>query len=114
MRLERLRWNHGGGEGGCGCGGHGSSWLDDEELVRWDGADDDELVCHCAEVTKAVVVKAIRDGAYTLPLLKVLTGLGRGSPCPNNHQCLTHLQPLLKLYGQTTLAGALQEVEPEK
>ena len=33
-----------------------------------------ELVCYCANVTKAAILKAMRDGAKTLPDIKEMTG----------------------------------------
>lgn len=104
---------HQDGECGCGCGCGSSSSYEEEALQEWKDAPDDRIVCHCAEVSKGKIVETIRNGAYTAPLVKVLTGLGRGRPCPNDNGCVTTLNILLKLYGQTTLTDAFIPIESE-
>jgi NAD(P)H-nitrite reductase large subunit len=105
---------HQDGECGCGCGCGGGSSADEALLSEWREAPDDRLVCHCAKVDKNTIVGVIRSGAFTAPLVKIITGIGRGRPCPRKHHCLEILDVLLKIYGQTTLADALAPLEEKK
>lgn len=41
----------------------------------------DEIICYCARVTRATIVKAIADGAKTLADIQQMTGAGIGSRC---------------------------------
>jgi NAD(P)H-nitrite reductase large subunit len=106
--ARRSELFHQGDGCGCGCGCGGGDDLEGRELATyWQSAPDDATVCVCAGVDKRAVVATIRNGAFTAPLVKVLTGIGRGNPCPTGHGCLRHLPVLLELYGQTTMSDAL-------
>ncbi len=110
MTIRRILWHQEeGGSCGCGCGcGDGSAKLPNSKRLKfWEEAADDTIVCECARVDKRTIVEAIRNGAFTAPLIKVLTGIGRGTSCTTGHECLHHLTYLLQLYGQTTLSDAL-------
>lgn len=86
---------------GCGCGGHGEG-PGIPPSRDWAAAGDEEIVCHCGQVTKRAIVEAIELGAYTLPLLKTLTGAGRGKRCaetnPRGESCEADLATLLERY----------------
>lgn len=81
-----------------------------DTLRAWREAPGDAVACPCQGVTKAQVVSAIEAGAYTLPLLKTMTGAGRGSDCkrlhPSGVSCEGDLQALLELYA-TPPAGTV-------
>ena len=87
---------------GCGCGGHAPSFSDMDLGIDWARAPADELVCACAGVSKARVLEAIEQGAYTLPLLKILTGAGREDACreknPRGRSCHPDLLELIRIY----------------
>jgi NAD(P)H-nitrite reductase large subunit len=100
---------HGHGGCGCGCGSHGGQFLKMDLGLDWAAAPDDEIVCGCAGVDKAAVVKAIEMGAYTLPLIKTLTGAGRGSDCeqtnPRGRCCRPDIEELIRIYAQDRPLG---------
>ena len=87
---------------GCGCGGQGQ--LPPASRDHWAKAAPQEMVCPCLGLNKAAIVRAIQDGACTLPLLKVMTGAGRGADCarlhPAGRSCEADLAALLALYAQ--------------
>ncbi|KIX14556.1 hypothetical protein X474_08155 [Dethiosulfatarculus sandiegensis] len=60
------------------------------------------MLCPCAGVTKEMVVKAIAQGADSLPLLKVMTGAGRANQCrdknPLGRSCELDLLKMLAIY----------------
>ncbi|MBU2468877.1 MAG: (2Fe-2S)-binding protein [Proteobacteria bacterium] len=91
------------GHGGCGCGCGGAPALDNELARRWRDAPDDEAVCPCAGVDKGAVKAAIAAGAYTAPLVKAMTGVGREAGCRQRRECQADLGVLVALYadGQT-------------
>jgi hypothetical protein len=86
---------------GCGCGGHSSPTPSGRD---WASADSSEIVCPCLGLGKAAICAAIQAGAFTLPLLKVMTGAGRGGDCarlnPWGRSCEADLAALLRLYAQ--------------
>jgi NAD(P)H-nitrite reductase large subunit len=98
---------------GCGCGNHGGGQDHPDKPRQWESVPDDEIICHCSKITKKVLVDAIRNGAYTVPLLKVLTGIGRTKPCPNNHECVRDAMELVQIYGTTTLSDALVSLDED-
>ncbi len=63
--------------------------------------DDSDLICYCCEVDKLTIVKAIKDGANTLALIKDATGACTGSRCkelnPNKRCCSKEINQLIKL-----------------
>ncbi len=87
-------------QGGCGCGcGCGETPILDNELTRrWREAPDSEMVCPCAGVDKGAVKAAIAAGAFTAPLVKVMTGVGREAECRQRKQCAGDLEVLVALY----------------
>jgi hypothetical protein len=58
-------------------------------------------------VTKKVLVDAIQMGAYTLPLVKTMTGAGRVRRCdennPSGRSCEADLAELIRLYGSPSM-----------
>jgi NAD(P)H-nitrite reductase large subunit len=98
---------------GCGCGGHGDDTAHPHEPRQWEAIDDEEIICHCSKISKKTLVDAIRNGAYTIPLLKILTGIGRTKSCPNNHECVHDAMELVQVYGTTTLSDALISLDEE-
>lgn len=86
---------------GCGCGGHASAGGARRD---WASAGPGQVVCPCLGLDKAAILRAIRDGAFTLPLLKVMTGAGRGADCARSHSeghsCEADLLALLALYAE--------------
>lgn len=88
---------------GCGCGG-GSLGAASRD---WAAAPDAEIICPCLGLSKGQVLAAIQAGAYTLPLLKVMTGAGRGRDCaalhPLGRSCQADLDEMLRLYAQAPL-----------
>lgn len=99
---------------GCGSGGHGDDSTQAETPKQWEAVADEEIICHCSNISKKTIVNAIRNGAYTVPLLKILTGIGRTRPCPNDHHCVIDAMELVKVYGTTTLSDALIVLDDEK
>jgi hypothetical protein len=91
---------------GCGCGHHdeGDHSLRLAPTRDWTLAGDEETVCYCQTISKGALVEAIRQGAYTLPLLKTMTGAGRGRQCKQRHPdgrgCEADLEELVRLYAQ--------------
>ena len=85
----------------CGCGSHASVGPAGRD---WAAAGPDEVVCPCRGLSKAAILEAIAAGAFTLPLLKTMTGAGRGRDCktlhPEGHDCQADLAALLDLYAQ--------------
>jgi NAD(P)H-nitrite reductase large subunit len=90
----------------CGCGCHDSENKASKptDLPDWAQAPGETLVCHCGQVSKSKIVEAIRLGAYTLPLVKTMTGAGRGNDCeaknPLGRCCIPDIQELIRLYHQ--------------
>lgn len=88
---------------GCGCGGHGQASPGLDLGIDWASADETEIVCPCRGVNKGQVLAAIEQGAYTLPLLKTMTGAGRGGDCrtinPRGRSCEADLARLLEIHG---------------
>lgn len=82
----------------CGCGCGGTVPLDNELARRWREAPDNEPVCPCAGVDKGAVKAAIAAGAYTAPLVKAMTGLGRETACRQRRECAADLEVLVALY----------------
>lgn len=83
---------------GCGCGCGDSTPLDTEQARRWREAPDDEAVCPCSGVDKGAVKAAIAAGAYTAPLVKAMTGVGREAGCRQRRECSADLEVLVALY----------------
>jgi NAD(P)H-nitrite reductase large subunit len=85
----------------CGCGGHTRPSPAGRD---WSQAGAGEIVCPCLGLSKAAILAAIQAGAFTLPLLKVMTGAGRGRDCarfnPLGRSCEADLAELLRLYAQ--------------
>ncbi|MFH1033773.1 MAG: hypothetical protein V1806_04640 [Pseudomonadota bacterium] len=86
---------------GCGCGGHSSPGPAGRD---WASAAPGEMVCPRRGLDKAAIVAAIEAGAFTMPLLKVMTGAGRGTDCqhvnPLGRSCEADLAQLLRLYAR--------------
>lgn len=86
---------------GCGCGGHASPAPSGRD---WAAASDSQIVCPCLGLSKSAIRAAIAAGAFTLPLLKIMTGAGRGRDCAHKHplgrSCEADLAELLRLYAQ--------------
>lgn len=74
---------------------------------------DEEVVCECGKVTKRAIVDAVKNGASTLPLIKIITGAGRGRPCPNDHGCLVDVREIIARYGTTTISDSLRSMDEE-
>lgn len=87
---------------GCGCGHHHGATGLNYDGPDWITQPDDTLVCHCMGVTKAEVLAAINQGAYTVPLLKIMTGTVNGKQCKEKHPlgrtCEVDLEELIRLY----------------
>ncbi|MFZ5587911.1 MAG: (2Fe-2S)-binding protein [Thermodesulfobacteriota bacterium] len=83
---------------GCGCGGGSAG----EPARDWSAAGPETLVCPCLGLDKAAVREAIAAGAYTVALVKAMTGAGRGRDCAHKHpqgrSCLADLEALVRLY----------------
>ncbi|MFH1059960.1 MAG: (2Fe-2S)-binding protein [Pseudomonadota bacterium] len=83
---------------GCGCGGEPAG----EPARDWARAGSAAMVCPCRGVDKAAVMAAIASGAYTVALVKTMTGAGRGRECGEKHplgrSCLADLEALVRLY----------------
>jgi NAD(P)H-nitrite reductase large subunit len=89
---------------GCGCGCGEASPARPANLPDWASAGDEELVCHCGQVSKGAIKEAVLLGAYTLPLIKSMTGACRGKDCetknPLGRCCAVDIQELIRLYHQ--------------
>ncbi len=89
---------------GCGCGCGEEASLPVSRLPDWASAPDDALVCHCGKVDKAAIKNAVQMGAYTIPLVKIMTGACRGNDCetlnPLGRSCAADIQELIRLYHQ--------------
>ena len=87
---------------GCGCGCGQEAVPEARLLSQWRAAPPHQIACPCQGVTKAQVLQAIETGAYTIPLLGVLTGAGRGKECarlhPQGRSCHPDLAALIQLY----------------
>ncbi len=85
---------------GCGCGGQAPAGLD--LGIDWARAPESEVVCACAGVSKARIREAIAQGAYTLPLVKILTGAGQDDACreknPRGRSCHADILELIRIY----------------
>ena len=88
----------------CGCGCHGETAGLMEPCLDLKAADDEEIICHCMTISKGAIVEAIRQGAFTVPLIKAATGAGRGKDCKHRHPagrtCEVELEELIRLYGE--------------
>ena len=89
---------------GCGCGcGEMPAMIDPELGPYWRDAPATELVCYCGKVSKGAIVEAIQRGAYTLPVIKIMTGACQGKDCeelnPRGRCCSKDIQQLIELYG---------------
>lgn len=90
---------------GCGCGcGETPAAVDPELGAFWKDAPATEIVCYCGQVSKGSLVEAIQRGAYTLPVIKIMTGACKGKDCetlnPRSRCCAKDIQQLIALYGQ--------------
>jgi bacterioferritin-associated ferredoxin len=60
----------------------------------------DEIICHCKQVTKSEIEKAISDGAKNLKDIQELTGACTGNQCkelnPSGECCSLKIFALLK------------------
>lgn len=88
---------------GCGCGCEETTGRSDPALKDyWQRAADDELVCYCGQVSKGVIVRAIMLGAYTIPVIKVMTGACSGRDCqtlnPRGRCCAEDIKCLIELH----------------
>jgi len=98
---------------GCGCGCGGDTGLQEglDLGIDWARAPEDEVVCACAGVDKAGIRQAIEQGAYTLALVKILTGAGRDDACqeknPRGRSCHADILELIRIYyhGPPPLGG---------
>jgi NAD(P)H-nitrite reductase large subunit len=63
-------------------------------------APDDALVCHCDGVTKAKVLRAIKEGARSLQDVEEMTGACRTKRCthlsPRKRCCAAEIKALLR------------------
>lgn len=86
----------------CGCSESGTS-LDPKLGSFWQRAFEDQTVCYCGQVTKAEILGAIEKGAYTPPMIKILTGAGQGgdgeTKNPRSRCCATDIKHLIETYG---------------
>lgn len=59
----------------------------------------DEIICHCKQVTKSEIEKAISDGAKTMKDIQEITGACTGNQCkelnPSGKCCSTEINALL-------------------
>ena len=59
----------------------------------------DEIICHCKQVTKSEIEKAISDGAKTLKDIQEMTGACTGNQCkelnPSGKCCSSDINALL-------------------
>ena len=90
---------------GCGCGGHGGSCATPADMPDWKNLPDETMVCHCNQVDKGAVRRAVEMGAYTVPLLKISAGAGRckpdcGKTSPLGRCCEPDLHELIRIYHQ--------------
>ena len=67
------------------------------------GADDDEIVCLCRNVTKSQVLEAIRRGAVTVDGVKRRTGCGMGR-CQGG-RCTRRIEELLGICAEQRIRG---------
>ena len=85
---------------GCGCGGGAGPKVGN--LPDWASLAEDTLVCHCGRVSKGEIKRAVEMGAFTLPLIKVMTGACRGKKCeslnPLGRCCEADIHELIRLY----------------
>lgn len=86
---------------GCGCGQHHAEAISRDD---WAGEPDETIVCHCLGLTKADIVAAIERGAFTVALVKTMTGAGRGRQCKSRHplgvSCEGDIASLVKAFGR--------------
>lgn len=73
----------------------------ESEAARWREAPDSQMVCPCAGVDKAAVKAAIAQGAFTAPLVKAMTGVGRDFGCGQRRECEADLEILVALYAES-------------
>ena len=90
--------DHGGDGCSCGCGCGETLTVGQAEAARWRQAPGDAVVCPCAGVDKAAVLKAIAQGGFTAPLVKAMTGVGREPGCRQRRQCEADVETLVALY----------------
>lgn len=87
---------------GCGCGHHHAAPAGAYDGPDWTNEPEEALVCHCMGVTKGQVLEAINKGAYTVPLLKIMTGAVHGKDCKQKHPlgrtCEVDLEELIRIY----------------
>jgi bacterioferritin-associated ferredoxin len=99
FREKSMSGEHEHSEGcGCGCGCGETPALNYELARRWREAPDQEVVCPCSGVDKGAVRAAIAAGAYTAPLVKAMTGVGRELGCRQRRECQADLEVLVALY----------------
>jgi len=59
----------------------------------------DEIICHCKQVTKSEIGKAISDGAKTLKDIQQMTGACTGNQCkqlnPTGKCCSSDINDML-------------------
>jgi len=73
------------------------------EIVDWEKADSDEIVCWCIMVDKEAIVNAIQAGAPTIEQIREITDARSGNQCkianPSEKSCATDITELIRIYG---------------
>jgi NAD(P)H-nitrite reductase large subunit len=68
----------------------------------WKKAPANQTVCHCNNISKETIVRAIAKGAETVGEVTRLTGAGKGTECatknPAGRCCCTDIQALIDSY----------------
>ncbi|RJX29517.1 MAG: hypothetical protein C4525_14410 [Desulfarculus sp.] len=86
----------------CGCGCEEIAGGDPALREYWRQAPDQELVCFCGQVSKGQIVRAIMLGAYTIPVIKIMTGACQGRDCqtknPRGRCCDADVKCLIELH----------------
>jgi hypothetical protein len=94
--------SHDGCSCGCGCDCAADDVVFPDDMPDWADLPGSTVLCPCVGVTKDNVIKAISQGADTLPLLKVMTGAGRETKCrdknPLGRSCELDLLKMIAIY----------------
>jgi NAD(P)H-nitrite reductase large subunit len=67
---------------------------------------DTQTVCYCKDVSRATIVRVIRNGARTLEAIQQMTGAGTGTECktknPSGRCCAGDIEELIALHGRSS------------
>lgn len=80
--------------------------------MNWEAASDNETVCYCRNISKKIIVEAIRNGNQSLKSIQNTTTACTGNSCkvmnPSGDCCFKDIMELIKIYGEPDNFGEFE------